>query len=111
MLRWLAEEHAALVIFPELGISGYSIDDLLHQGALLDAVEGALQRVVSGSSSLSPVIAVGARSWGRPAYEAIGSRRPDRGSRPSQTAGAMPTAARTASTRASSSAASSGLCP
>jgi NAD+ synthase (glutamine-hydrolysing) len=55
-----SEEHAALVIFPELGISGYSIDDLLHQGALLDAVEGALERVVAGSSSLSPVIAVGA---------------------------------------------------
>ena len=33
-----SDEHAALVIFPELGISGYSIDDLLHQGALLDGV-------------------------------------------------------------------------
>jgi NAD+ synthase (glutamine-hydrolysing) len=25
-----SDEHAALVIFPELGLSGYSIDDLLH---------------------------------------------------------------------------------
>ena len=32
-----SDAHAALVIFPELGISGYSIDDLLHQTALLDA--------------------------------------------------------------------------
>jgi NAD+ synthase (glutamine-hydrolysing) len=48
------------VIFPELGLSGYSIDDLLHQTALLDAVAGALDRVVSESASLSPIIVVGA---------------------------------------------------
>jgi NAD+ synthase (glutamine-hydrolysing) len=55
-----SREHASVVIFPELGMSGYSIDDLLHQTALLDAVVGALERVVSESASLSPVIVVGA---------------------------------------------------
>ena len=55
-----SEEHAAMVIFPELGISGYSIDDLLHQEALLDAVLDAVGRVASESASLSPVIVVGA---------------------------------------------------
>ena len=30
---------AALAVFPELGVSGYAISDLLHQTALLDAVE------------------------------------------------------------------------
>ena len=55
-----SDAHAALVIFPELGISGYSIDDLLHQTALLDAVVAALERIVSESASLSPVIVVGA---------------------------------------------------
>ena len=55
-----SREHASVVIFPELGISGYSIDDLLHQTALLDAVVGALEHVVSESASLSPVIVVGA---------------------------------------------------
>ena len=42
-----AEAEASLVIFPELGISGYAIDDLLHQRALLAAVSG-------GSSGSSP---------------------------------------------------------
>src|ERR1700733_11277080 len=60
LARQASEAQAALVIFPELGISGYSIDDLLHQAALLNAVVGALERVVSESASLSPVIVVGA---------------------------------------------------
>ena len=55
-----SDQHAALVIFPELGISGYSIDDLLHQAALLDAVVGAVGRIASESASLEPVIVVGA---------------------------------------------------
>jgi NAD+ synthase (glutamine-hydrolysing) len=55
-----SEANAALVIFPELGISGYSIDDLLHQAALLDAVVDAVGRIASESASLSPVIVVGA---------------------------------------------------
>ena len=53
-------EHAAVVIFPELGISGYSIDDLLHQEALLDSVVGAIGRIAGASASLSPVVVVGA---------------------------------------------------
>ena len=55
-----SEEHAALVIFPELGISGYSIDDLLHQGALLDGVVSGLERIVAASVDLEPVVVVGA---------------------------------------------------
>jgi len=55
-----SEAHAALVIFPELGISGYSIDDLLHQTALLDAVVVGIEAIVASSASLEPVIVVGA---------------------------------------------------
>ncbi|PWB84101.1 MAG: NAD(+) synthase, partial [Methylocystaceae bacterium] len=33
---------ASLVLFPELGLSSYAIDDLLQQSALLQAVEAAL---------------------------------------------------------------------
>lgn len=55
-----SEDHAALVIFPELGLSGYSIDDLLHQGALLDAVEDAIGRIAGASVDLRPMIVVGA---------------------------------------------------
>jgi len=53
-------EGAALVIFPELGISAYAIDDLLHQQALLGEVLEALGRIVSASAELAPVIVVGA---------------------------------------------------
>ncbi len=38
LARQADEDQAALIAFPELGLSGYSIDDLLHQGALLDGV-------------------------------------------------------------------------
>jgi NAD+ synthase (glutamine-hydrolysing) len=55
-----SESRASLVIFPELGLSGYSIDDLLHQEALLDGVTGAIARIATESASLTPVIVVGA---------------------------------------------------
>jgi NAD+ synthase (glutamine-hydrolysing) len=55
-----SEARAALVIFPELGLSAYAIDDLLHQTALLAAVRRGLERIVAGSASLLPVIVVGA---------------------------------------------------
>jgi len=53
-------ENAAVVLFPELGISAYSNDDLFQQDALLDAVLIALERVVEASRELNPVILVGA---------------------------------------------------
>src|ERR1700733_9037560 len=53
-------EHAALVIFPELGLAAYSSEDLFHQGALQDAVNGAIPEIVRPSESLRPVIVVGA---------------------------------------------------
>jgi NAD+ synthase (glutamine-hydrolysing) len=53
-------EHAALVIFPELGLAAYSSEDLFHQEALLDGVASALEAVVVASEQLRPVIVVGA---------------------------------------------------
>jgi NAD+ synthase (glutamine-hydrolysing) len=50
----------ALMVFPELGISAYAIDDLLLQDALLDEVERQLARLISASRDLFPVFAVGA---------------------------------------------------
>ena len=50
----------ALMVFPELGISAYAIDDLLLQDALLDQVERQLDRLISASRDLFPVFAVGA---------------------------------------------------
>ena len=50
----------ALAVFPELGLSGYAIGDLLHQAALLDAVEAAVADLVAASADLLPLLLVGA---------------------------------------------------
>ena len=57
----------AVVVFPELGLTGYTIDDLLQQEALLDAVEAALAVLSEASAGLKPMIVVGAplRDGGR----------------------------------------------
>lgn len=55
-----SEMHAAVVLFPELGISAYSNEDLFHQDALLEAVRDALAAVVEESVRLTPVLLVGA---------------------------------------------------
>jgi len=54
------DEGVAVAVFPELTLSGYSIEDLLLQDPLLDAVETALAQVVEGSRDLLPVLVVGA---------------------------------------------------
>ncbi|MFY8208353.1 MAG: NAD(+) synthase [Caulobacter sp.] len=56
------EAHAAgvaVVVFPELGLTGYTIDDLLQQEALLDAVEAAIATLTEASAGLAPMIVVG----------------------------------------------------
>ncbi|MEA2279971.1 MAG: hypothetical protein QOK21_578 [Solirubrobacteraceae bacterium] len=58
--RACSEEGVAVALFPELCLSGYSIEDLLMQDAVLDGVEAALQSVVEGSRDLLPVLVVGA---------------------------------------------------
>ena len=50
----------ALMVFPELCLSAYSIDDLLFQDAVLDAVAGQIDRLISASRKLLPVLVVGA---------------------------------------------------
>jgi NAD+ synthase (glutamine-hydrolysing) len=60
LAREAAERGAVVALFPELGISAYTCDDLFHQDALLDAVEGALAGVVEGSAGLGAVLLVGA---------------------------------------------------
>jgi NAD+ synthase (glutamine-hydrolysing) len=62
----LAEAHKAheanvdLVVFPELTLSSYAIDDLLLQHALIERVQQALAEVVAASADLHPVLIVGA---------------------------------------------------
>ncbi len=52
--------RAAVMVFPELGLSSYSIDDLLLQDALLDQVEESIAKIVEASRKLFPVLIVGA---------------------------------------------------
>jgi NAD+ synthase (glutamine-hydrolysing) len=51
---------AGLMVFPELCLSAYAIDDLLFQDAVLDAVMREVDRLVAASRKLSPVVVVGA---------------------------------------------------
>jgi len=53
-------QAVALAVFPELGLSGYAISDLLQQATLLDAVEAAIDTLVSASADLLPLLLVGA---------------------------------------------------
>ena len=60
LARAASDKNAAVVLFPELGLSGYAIDDLLHQQSLTDAVLEAIKTLVAESAALEPVIVVGA---------------------------------------------------
>src|SRR5512146_2838180 len=55
-----ADRHAVIALFPELGLSAYSIEDLTLQDALLDAVESAVESIIDASRSLQALIVVGA---------------------------------------------------
>ena len=54
------DDSVALAVFPELTLSGYSLEDILMQDALLDAVEDAVLDVVVASAELMPVLVIGA---------------------------------------------------
>jgi NAD+ synthase (glutamine-hydrolysing) len=53
-------QAVAVAVFPELGLSGYAISDLLQQTTLLDAVETAIDTIITASSELMPLLLVGA---------------------------------------------------
>jgi NAD+ synthase (glutamine-hydrolysing) len=58
--RACAEEGVAVALFPELNLTGYSIEDLLLQDAVLDGAEAAVATVAEGSRDLLPVLVFGA---------------------------------------------------
>ena len=57
LLEEAGRRRAILALFPELGLSAYSCEDLFHQQALLDGTLAALGRIVAASREI-PVIAV-----------------------------------------------------
>ena len=58
--RACSDEGVAVALFPELCLTGYSIEDLLLQDAVLDGVETAVATIVEGSADLLPVVVFGA---------------------------------------------------
>ena len=60
LARECHDDAAALAVFPELTLSGYSIEDILLSDTLLESVTEALATIVEESADLLPVLVVGA---------------------------------------------------
>jgi len=54
------ERHVDLLVYPELTVSSYAIDDLHLQAAMLDRVERSIAEVVEATRNLTPVLVIGA---------------------------------------------------
>jgi NAD+ synthase (glutamine-hydrolysing) len=54
------ERGVDLIVYPELNISSYAVDDLHLQDAFLDEVERGIARLCEESAGLKPVLVVGA---------------------------------------------------
>jgi NAD+ synthase (glutamine-hydrolysing) len=59
LTREAAREKAVLAVFPELGLSAYTCDDLFHQQVLLDTAEQSLAALLKASKNLPIAALVG----------------------------------------------------
>jgi len=59
LMEQAAKEKAVLAVFPELGLSAYSCEDLFHQQALLEACEAALAELLARTRNLPVAALVG----------------------------------------------------
>ena len=60
LARQAASQKAILAVFPELGLSAYSNEDLFHQDALLFSVQEALSTIAKASEKINMIMVVGA---------------------------------------------------
>lgn len=60
LARECHDDAVALAVFPELTLSGYSIEDILLSDTLLESTTEALASIVEASADLLPVLVVGA---------------------------------------------------
>ncbi len=58
--RELSGQGVAVAVFPELGLTGYAIEDLFGADVVLDAVHDGLAAIVAATADLMPLIVVGA---------------------------------------------------
>lgn len=59
LMKQAAEQHAALILFPELGLTAYSCEDLFHQQALINSSVEALQSLLDQSKHINIITVVG----------------------------------------------------
>ena len=59
-VRLRHEEGVAVALFPELSVSGYSVEDLFLQDVLLDEVDRAIVTIATATRGLMPLVVVGA---------------------------------------------------
>src|SRR6266702_846375 len=60
LARAASKANVAVALFPELGVSAYSNEDLFHQDALLEGSKSGIARLLKESEGLTPVLLVGA---------------------------------------------------
>ncbi len=60
LARQADERGVDLIVFPELNVSSYAVDDLHVQEAFLDAVEQGIADICEATAGLTPVLAIGA---------------------------------------------------
>ncbi|MGB3165968.1 MAG: NAD(+) synthase [Alteraurantiacibacter sp.] len=54
------EQHVDLLLYPELCLSSYALDDLHIQAVMLDAVEAGIETLREASEGMTPVLVIGA---------------------------------------------------
>src|SRR5216684_2761084 len=59
LMQQAARDKAVLAVFPELGLSAYTCDDLFHQRTLIDAAENALAQLLARTRNLPLAALVG----------------------------------------------------
>ncbi|MGN0474672.1 MAG: nitrilase-related carbon-nitrogen hydrolase, partial [Acutalibacteraceae bacterium] len=59
MSREMYSQGVKLAVFTELGVTGYTLEDLFLQQALLDASAEALREIIAATSDMDMLIAVG----------------------------------------------------
>ena len=91
LMTQAAHHKAILVLFPELGLSAYSCEDLFHQQALLEASIEALHTVLQASAAASAPAASAIAAAGRRALTGARTPRCSQGARRrGRTAGSRP---------------------
>jgi NAD+ synthase (glutamine-hydrolysing) len=59
LMQQAAKEKAVLAVFPELGLTAYTLDDLFHQQTMIEAAESALAELLRRTAKLPVAALVG----------------------------------------------------